>query len=131
MIGTAVRSLEPVRDLRGQIGLPSSVFKNLEPGDVLEQAMIGPPVGGLIDLLIGTRHVLWQPDDPEGLGELVGFGLVARTSRERDRYREVVMVSPDRSSILVMPRLTMADGSHDVRETRARSSRRRTSGSTF
>ena len=78
--------------------------------------MIGPPVGGLIDLLIGTRHVLWQPDDPEGLAELVGFGLVARTSRERDRYREVVMVSPDRSSILVMPRLTSADGSHDVRE---------------
>lgn len=78
--------------------------------------MIGPPVGGLIGLLIDTRHVLWRPDDPEGLAELVGFGLVARTLRERDRYREVVMVSPDRSSILVLPRLTSADGAHEVRE---------------
>lgn len=89
---------------------------NLEPGDVLEQAMIGPPVGGLIDLLIGTSHVLWRPHDPSGLAELVGFGLVARTLREQGRYREVVMVSPDRSSILVLPRLKSPNGAHDARE---------------
>jgi hypothetical protein len=89
---------------------------DLEPGDVLEQAMIGPPVGGLVDLLIDTRHVLWQPDEPEKLAELIGFGLVARTLREADRYREVVMVAPDRSSILVLPRLTSPEGAHEVRE---------------
>ena len=89
---------------------------NLEPGDVLEQAMIGSLVGGVIDLLIGTTHVLWRPDDPEGLAKLVGLGLVARTLRERDRYREVVMVSPDRSSIFVLPRFASADGAHAGRE---------------
>jgi hypothetical protein len=88
---------------------------DLEPGDVLDQAMIGPPVGGLVDLLIGTEHVLWQPDDPMGLAERVGFGSVARTLREADRYREVVMVAPDRSSILVVPRLTSTDGAYEAR----------------
>jgi hypothetical protein len=88
---------------------------DLEPGDVLDTAMIGPPVGGLVDLLIGTEHVLWQPDDPPGLAELVGCGLLARTLREANRYREVVMIAPDRSSILVVPRMTSIDGAHDAR----------------
>lgn len=89
---------------------------NLEPGDILEQAMIGPPIAGLVDLLIGTRHVLWQPDDPTGLAALVGFGAIARTLREERRYREVVMVSPDRSTILVVPRMTSPDGQYESRE---------------
>lgn len=89
---------------------------NLEPGDVLDQAMIGAPVAGLIDLLIGTGHVLWQPDDPAGLSELIGVGTAARTLREERRFREVVMVAPDRASILVLPRKTSADGAHEVRE---------------
>lgn len=88
---------------------------DLGPGDVLDTAVIGPPVGGVVDLLIGTEHVLWKPDDPGPLAELVGFGLVARTLREADRYREVVMVAPDRSSILVLPRMTSNDGAHEAR----------------
>lgn len=92
------------------------VFVNLGPGDVLEQAMIGPPIAGLVDLLIGTSHVLWQPDDPDGLADLVGFGAIARTLRDERRFREVVMVAPDRSSILVLPRMTSADGEYETRE---------------
>jgi hypothetical protein len=103
---------------------------DFELGDVLEQAMIGPPVGGLVDLLIDTRHVLWQPDEPERLAELIGLGLVARTLREADRYREVVLVAPDRSSILVLPRLTSPEGRTKYANSRARSSRPRTCGST-
>lgn len=78
--------------------------------------MIGPPVAGLLPLLIGNERVLWRPDDPDELAELVGVGLLARTLREPDRYREVVMVAPDRSSILVLPRLTSAHGVHGARE---------------
>jgi hypothetical protein len=84
---------------------------SVQPGDVLSQAMIGPPVAGHVDLLIGDSHVLWRPDDPEDFAAVVGFGVVARTLREERRFREVVMVSPDRSSVLVMPRVTsIADG---------------------
>lgn len=92
------------------------VSVNLEPGDLLEQAIVGPPIAGLIDLLIGNRHVLWQPGDPAGLAGLVGFGAIARTLREEGRYRELVMVSPDRSSILALPRLMAADGNYETRE---------------
>lgn len=89
---------------------------NLEPGDVLQQAMIGAPVAGLVDLLIGTSPVLWRPDDPAGLTELVGVGTIARTLREERRFREIVMVTPDRSTILVLPRMTSIDDAHELRE---------------
>ncbi len=73
-------------------------------------------MAGLIDLLIGTSNVLWRPDDPAGLAEVVGMGVVARMLREERRFREVVMVLPDGSSILVLPRLTSSEGPHDLRE---------------
>ena len=36
--------------------MPQSETVDLEPGDILEQALIGPPIAGLVDLLLGTRH---------------------------------------------------------------------------
>jgi hypothetical protein len=98
------------------VDLQSLVALDLDSGDLLETAMIGPPVGGLIDLLVGNDHVLWRPDDRTGLAGVVGFGLIARTLREADRYREVAVVGPDRSSILILPRLTSNDGTHGARQ---------------
>ena len=58
---------------------------------------------GLVDLLLEDEHVLWQPDDPTRLADVVGFGLLARRLREVDRYREAAARAQRQARGLLAP----------------------------
>jgi hypothetical protein len=74
-------------------------------GDVVETAMLGPLIGGVVPLWIGGQRVLWQVDEPDAVRSVLGLGRLARTGRERDRYREVAMVGRASGTVMLLPRM--------------------------
>jgi len=85
----------------------------LEPGAVLTTAVLGPCVGGVVRTWTEAGSQLWTPTDAAALGELMGRGLLARTSVGPDRYREVGLLDAASGALALVPRFpssTDADG---------------------
>lgn len=80
-------------------------------GDTLTVAMVSPMVGDRVTLWVGERRITWVPAEPARLAEHLARGRIARTEREANRFREVVMVDAGLGKIIVMPRHASPDGS--------------------
>ncbi|MFC7449424.1 hypothetical protein [Rhodococcus daqingensis] len=76
----------------------------LEVGATLTTAMISPVSGGLVRTWTDSDSVLWSVDDPDGLSELLGRGLIARTSVPGERFREAVLLDAEAGTLLVQGR---------------------------
>ncbi|MFD4181039.1 hypothetical protein [Rhodococcus sp. NPDC058514] len=76
----------------------------LEVGATLTTAMISPVAGGLVRTWTDTDSALWSVDDPDGLSELLGRGLIARTSMPDERFREAVLLDAEAGTLLVQGR---------------------------
>ncbi len=75
-----------------------------EPGSVLTTAVLGPCGGGVVRTWTEAGSQLWTPEDPSGLRELMGRGLLARTMVGTDRYREVGLLDAASGSLALVPR---------------------------
>jgi hypothetical protein len=86
----------------------------LEVGSEFEVALIGPLVGGIVGLWPPEGEPIpWIPDDPAPLASRLGRGLLARAPREEHRSREIVLVSRDRTTVMLAGRTAVgqpADG---------------------
>jgi hypothetical protein len=85
----------------------------VEPGDILETAMLSPCVGGLMRTWTNERSRLWGVADPSTLSPVMGQGIIARTLREERRFREVALLNERTGTLLLQPRRPTAapDGS--------------------
>ncbi|WP_051637342.1 hypothetical protein [Rhodococcus sp. UNC363MFTsu5.1] len=85
--------------------MTNDVPAGLEAGASLVTAMLSPVSGGLVRTWTegGTR--LWSVDDPDGLSELLGRGLIARVSVPDDRFRETVLLDAAAGTLLVQERI--------------------------
>lgn len=85
---------------------PASDVPPVDVGDILETALVGPLVGGVVPLWTDGGRVLWEPDDPDSIRSVLACGQLARTEREPDRYREVAMVSRTSGTVMLLPRMS-------------------------
>ncbi len=77
----------------------------LKPGQTLETALLSPVVEGHVRGWVKGDSVVWRLDDPERARRLLGRGVVARTSIERGRFREVGLVARSAGTLLLPSRL--------------------------
>ncbi|NLE78068.1 MAG: hypothetical protein GX610_00525 [Rhodococcus sp.] len=79
-------------------------------------AMISPLVGGLIRTWTHDGTALWSVNDPEGLSEVIGRGLIARTPVPDSRFREAAFLNVDAGTLIVQNRYPTgtAEGSAQV-----------------
>jgi len=82
----------------------------LDEGDVLETALIGPPIGDVLPLWTSAGRLLWRVEDPDQIRTLVGAGRLARTERESDRYREIALANPSSGTVMLLPRMHGSPG---------------------
>ncbi|MFE3290764.1 hypothetical protein [Rhodococcus sp. NPDC059234] len=88
--------------------MTNDVPAGLEVGTTLTTAMISPVAGGLVRTWTETASALWAVDDPAGLADLLGRGLIARTAVPDNRFREAVLLDAVAGTLLVQNRF--ADG---------------------
>lgn len=72
-------------------------------GATLSPAMLSPCVGGLVRTWTSEGANLWRVDG-DRLALAMGQGWIARTLRERDRYREVGLLHEESGTLLLQPR---------------------------
>jgi hypothetical protein len=83
----------------------------LSVGATLEPVLIGPPGNGRVVTWRGDEQTWWALAEPDHTA-LIGSGRLARTEREPNRYREVVLLADDGSGLWAMERATAdANGS--------------------
>ncbi|MFI6431456.1 hypothetical protein [Rhodococcus oryzae] len=87
----------------------------LEVGASLATAMLSPVSGGLLRTWTEDGTRLWSVDDPDGLSDLLGRGLIARTSVPDERFRETVLLDAEAGTLLVQGRFP---GSEEDAQTR-------------
>ncbi|WP_245816069.1 hypothetical protein [Rhodococcus maanshanensis] len=85
--------------------MTNDVPAGLEAGASLVTAMLSPVSGGLVRTWTEDGTRLWSVDDPDGLSELLGRGLIARTSVPDDRFRETVLLDAAAGTMLVLERI--------------------------
>lgn len=91
----------------------------IQPGDTLVTVMLGPCVGGLLRTWATTGSRLWGVPDPSSLVSLQGRGIIARTLREKRRYREVAFLHEPSGTLLLQPRVPppSSDGTFETTAT--------------
>ena len=62
--------------------MTDEMLTGLQPGEILETAMLSPCVGGLVRTWTDAESRLWSVPDPTSLQSYLGRGLIARTLRE-------------------------------------------------
>jgi hypothetical protein len=77
---------------------------DIEPGEILETAMLSPCVGGLVRTWTDRGSRLWGVADPSTLASSMGRGVIARTLREERRFREVALLHERTGTLLLQPR---------------------------
>ena len=86
----------------------------LAEGDSLVPAQLSPCVGGLVRTWTESETRLWSvPDDQGGavLASVQGTGVLARSERGQDRYRETALLHEESGTLLLQPRFPdRADG---------------------
>ena len=72
----------------------------LSAGDELDSVIVSPPIGGLLGTWRNQEHRLWRVESAAALPS-IGLGRLARSRIERDRYREVGLLST--RGVLILP----------------------------
>lgn len=75
----------------------------MESGQVLMTALVSPVIDGRLSTWVEDRRV-WEVDDAGELAGLIGRGLLARTSLEPKRFREVAMIDEDAKTLAAVGR---------------------------
>ncbi|MDH2415295.1 hypothetical protein [Nocardioides sp. CER19] len=79
----------------------------LQEGDTLVPAQLSPCVGGLVRTWTESGTRLWSvPDDASGavLVAAQGTGVLARSVRAEDRYRETALLNEETGTLVLSPR---------------------------
>jgi hypothetical protein len=92
--------------------MASEPLLGIVPGDEYETARLSPCVGGLVRTWTKSGQRLWGVEDADSLASMMGRGLITRTLREEDRFREVALLDESKGLIMLLPRMrsTTADG---------------------
>ncbi|MFC0316021.1 hypothetical protein ACFQNE_15070 [Gordonia phosphorivorans] len=75
----------------------------LKKGTTLTTAVLGVPVGGLVQVWAG-KPTLWRLVDIGGFSDAVGVGAVARTQISPGRYREVCLFDEATGTVVLQER---------------------------
>ncbi len=75
----------------------------IEPGQTFEVVQLSPCVGGLVRTWGSRASRLWSVRQPGALASAMGRGLIARTEREQNRYREVGLLNEDAGLLILQP----------------------------
>jgi len=86
----------------------------VEPGGILDTAMLSPCVGGLVRTWTNDASRLWGVADPSTLSPAMGQGLIARTLREEGRFREVALLHERTGTLLLQTRRPTATADGDL-----------------
>jgi hypothetical protein len=76
----------------------------LVPGDTLVPAQLSPCVGGLLRTWTEHGSRLWSVPDDAALVEVQGTGVLARSVRAEQRYRETALLHEEGGTLLLQPR---------------------------
>ena len=76
----------------------------METGQVLMPALVSPVIDGRLSTWVEDQRV-WEVDDARELADLIGRGMLARTSLEPKRFREVALIDEDAQTLAVVGRL--------------------------
>ncbi|MEU4803905.1 hypothetical protein [Actinosynnema sp. NPDC023587] len=79
-------------------------------GSTLTTVVPGLPIGGYLPLWVGAECTFWRMHDPAEVLDLLGRGLLARSPWGESRFRELVALDPDSSSIVLLDRYRADDG---------------------
>ncbi|RKT55087.1 hypothetical protein [Saccharothrix australiensis] len=79
-------------------------------GSTLTTVVPGIPIGGYLPLWVGDECTFWRMDDPAEVLALLGLGTLARTPLAETRFRDLVALDPDSSSVVLLNRYRSADG---------------------
>ncbi|WP_287217797.1 hypothetical protein [Rhodococcus sp. (in: high G+C Gram-positive bacteria)] len=78
--------------------------RGVEPGATMVTAMLSPVAGGLIRTWTDLGSQLWSVEDPDGLSGILGRGIVGRTPRQDDRFREAAFLNANTGTLVVQNR---------------------------
>lgn len=76
----------------------------LREGDTLIPAQLSPCVGGLVRTWTQTGARLWSVPDDAALVAAQGTGVLARSERGPDRFRETALLDEESGTLLLRPR---------------------------
>jgi hypothetical protein len=76
----------------------------LAPGDTLVPAQLSPCVGGLLRTWTETGTQLWSVPDDAALVAVQGTGVLARSPRGEQRYRETGLLHAGTGTLMLQPR---------------------------
>lgn len=75
-----------------------------EPGDTLVPVQLSPCVGGLVRTWAEHGSRLWSVREAAALAAVQGTGLLARTPRGEQRFREVTLLHESTGRLVLEPR---------------------------
>jgi hypothetical protein len=76
----------------------------LTEGDAVATAQLSPCVGGLVRTWTATGSRLWAVPDDSALKAAQGTGVLTRSERAQDRYRETALLHEESATLLLQPR---------------------------
>ncbi|CCH31430.1 hypothetical protein ABZ816_04025 [Actinosynnema sp. NPDC047251] len=79
-------------------------------GSTLTTVVPGIPIGGYLPLWVGAECTFWRMHDPAAVLDLLGRGLLARSPLGETRFRDLVALDPDSSTIVLLNRYRSDDG---------------------
>ncbi|MBW4718279.1 hypothetical protein [Saccharothrix obliqua] len=79
-------------------------------GSTLTTVVPGLPIGGYLPLWVGDECTFWRMDNPADVLDLLGRGLLARAPLAEGRFRDLVALDPDSSTIVLLNRYRSDDG---------------------
>jgi hypothetical protein len=77
---------------------------DVHEGDALLPAQLSPCVGGLVRTWTASGTRLWSVPDDAALMAAQGTGVLARTERGQDRYREMALLDEASGTLVLQPR---------------------------
>jgi hypothetical protein len=76
----------------------------LAEGDTLVPAQLSPCVGGLLRTWTASETRLWSVADDTAVVAVQGTGVLARSERGQDRYRETALLDERSGTLVLQPR---------------------------